>query len=168
MLGLIVEQVVLFGFFVSYVVLVFCEVIVDMCVCVGEILVMIGVLFLCDCVYVELFVGEICCVLIVCVLVNWLQVLLLDEFFIGLDLVVCEQLVVMMWVLVQQGIILVLVIYYIEEIIFEIECVVLLCDGCVLVDGICVELLCNELLLVVFGGVIIVCEQEGRLIVYVG
>lgn len=46
MFGLIVEEVVLLGFFVSFVVLVFCEIIEDMCVWVCEMLIMIVVLFL--------------------------------------------------------------------------------------------------------------------------
>lgn len=47
-----------------------------------------------------------------------------------------------------------LVIYYIEEVILEIEWVVLLCVGRIVVDGSCVVLLCDVLLLEVFGGLI--------------
>lgn len=78
---------------------------------------------------VELLGGMKCCVLIVKVLVYELWVLFLDEFIVGVDVELCKEMWEVVDILCKSGVIVILIIYYIEEVEVMVDCVVVIDKG---------------------------------------
>lgn len=89
------------------------------------------------------------CIVLVCCLVWQLKVLLFDEFFGVLDEVICVDMQqLLLWVIYECGIVVVLIIYDIDEVLLFFECILLLGDSLVWIFGEwCIDLLqlCVEL-----------------------
>lgn len=117
-----VEQNVMFFF--SYCMYLLCVV---NCECCFEYLGMVGLVDF-GCYYFwQFFGGMQQCVVIVCVLVVELWVLLLDELFLLVDVFIWFDLYVLiqdLWV--QKGFIVVLVIYDVDEVVFFVDCIVVM------------------------------------------
>lgn len=96
--------------------------------------------------------GEKCCMEIVCVLVINLKFVLFDEFFVGVDLIVVEDIqsiVVDLW---KKNIGIFIIDYNVQEILFIMDCVYLLFEGSILCFGIVEELVEDEMVRKVYLG----------------
>lgn len=125
---------------------------VDRCV-VDEVLVCVNMQEFCYCQIGELLGGQKKCVFLVCVLVQGVLVILLDEFFIGVDVkieVVIIELLCQMWV---EGWVMLVLIYDLGLVLEFCDWVVLV-KGMVLVLGFMFEVFIFENLCEVFGGVL--------------
>lgn len=107
--------------------------VVDVQVCVCLLLELVGLGYCLEYKFSELFGGECQCVVVVCVLVNWLVCVLGDEFIGNLD----DKIVVIVFDLMLEFncvyyISLVLVIYDCS-LVCKLDCVLELCEGCLYV-----------------------------------
>ncbi|HEY5970879.1 MAG TPA: ATP-binding cassette domain-containing protein, partial [Pseudoxanthomonas sp.] len=133
--GLTAIEAVLGGFFASFVIPPDQEATPAMRALACEALEQAQALPLAERCFAELSTGEARRVLIARALVHRPQALLLDEPTAGLDLVAQQHFLSLLRDLARQGITLVLVTHHIEEIIPEIDRVILLREGRVLVEG---------------------------------
>src|SRR5690606_9848457 len=147
-----VEDAVVTGLFASFVVPPFREVSGEQRAQALEALERTHALHLRGRLYAELSTGEARRVLIARALVNRPQALLLDEPGTGLDLVARGRLLATLRALARQGVTLVLVTHHIEEIVPEIDRVVLMQGGRILVDGPRATVLTADYLSQAFGG----------------
>lgn len=77
----------------------------------------------------ELFGGMKCRVLIVKVLLYELGILFLDEFIVGVDVELCREMWEMVCELREQGVIIIFIIYYIEEVEEMVDCIGVISKG---------------------------------------
>jgi len=105
--------------------------------------------------------GEARRVLIARALVHNPKVLVLDEPTRGLDLVARHAFLERVRDVARQGVTILLVTHYVEEIIPEIDRVILLQRGCLAADGVKAQVLTGERLSQVFGAPFVVQEVHG-------
>lgn len=81
---------------------------------------------------IQLFGGECCCMEIVCCLVIDFKFIMFDELFVGVDLIVVEDIQQIVWKLKDKNIGILIMDYNVQEMLSIIDCVYLLFEGKIL------------------------------------
>lgn len=97
--------------------------------------------YLCDSMGQVLFGGECCCVEIVCVLVVNFKFILLDEFFVGVDLIFVIDIKCIIEYLCDSGFGVLIIDYNVCEMLVVCECVYIVSQGYFIVYGMLIEIL---------------------------
>lgn len=90
-------------------------------------------------------------VVFVCVVVDELGVLVFDEFILSLDVVEVVMLMCVIWGFCQWGVVILFVLYFLEQVFVISDCMIVLCGGYLVGEYVMCDLDCVDLILKMFG-----------------